>query len=57
MCMWMACGCATTESVRLENVDRLAGRAGFEAAAAASPEWVREALRTVAELEYELERK
>jgi len=41
----------------LENVRRLADHPEFPAAAEAAPEFTREALRTVAELEYELERR
>jgi hypothetical protein len=42
---------------KLENVRRLADHPEFPAAAAAAPEFTREALKTVAELEYELERR
>jgi len=42
---------------KLENVRRLADHPEFPAAAEAAPEFTREALKTVAELEYELERR
>ena len=49
-------GCLTPMQ-KLENVRRLAEHPEFPAAAEAAPEFTREALRTVAELEYELERR
>ena len=49
-------GCLTPMQ-KLENVRRLADHPEFPAAAQAAPECTREALKTVAELEYELERR
>jgi hypothetical protein len=49
-------GCASVP-VRLENSARLIARPDFNAARAAAPEWCRDALKTINQLEYELERK
>lgn len=49
-------GCLTPMQKR-ENVRRLADHPEFPAAAQAAPEFTREALKTVAELELELERR
>ena len=43
--------------VKLNNSERLTEHPGFRKAALASPEFVKEALKTVNRLEYELERK
>lgn len=52
--LWLTNGCAT---VRLNNSHRLIARPDFPVAARAAPEWVRDALKTINALEYELERK
>jgi hypothetical protein len=44
-------------SVRLDNSKRLIARPDFAAARKAAPEWCRDALKTINQLEYELERK
>ena len=50
----LMCGCVAT---KLNNSERLMEHPGFRKAAYASPEFVKEALKTINELEYELERK
>jgi hypothetical protein len=52
--MLLLTGCV---SVNLNNSERLMEHPGFRRAAYASPEFVKEALKTINELEYELERK
>ena len=42
---------------QLSNVPRLVARPDFQPAAKAAPEWTRDALTTIANLEYELERR
>lgn len=42
---------------RLNNSQRLINRPDFPAATQAAPEWVRDALKTINSLEYELERQ
>lgn len=42
-------------SVKLNNSNRLINRADFEAARQAAPEWCRDALKTINELEWKLE--
>lgn len=49
------CGCAT--HARLDNSARLIARPDFEAARLASPEWCRDALKTINSLELEIERR
>ena len=51
---WLASlsGCV---SVKLENSARLMARPDFEAATIAAPEWVRDALKTINELEQRVE--
>ena len=49
-----ASGCQT---VKLNNVEELTEHPQFPSAARAAPAWTKAALRKVAELEYELERK
>ena len=44
-------------SVKHDNAARLIARPDFDAARAAAPEWARDALKTINNLEYELERK
>ncbi|AHF89515.1 hypothetical protein OPIT5_03760 [Opitutaceae bacterium TAV5] len=44
-------------SAKLDNGARLMRRPDFEAARLAAPEWCRDALHTIADLEYELERQ
>jgi len=51
----LATSCATPRT--LNNVDRLIARPDFNAAAQAAPDWVRDALYTITDLEYELESK
>jgi hypothetical protein len=48
-------GCTTP--VRHDNAARLIARPDFDAARAATPEWCRDALKTINALEYELERR
>jgi len=48
-------GCAM--HARLDNAKRLIDRADFEAARVAAPEWCRDALKTINELELEIERR
>lgn len=48
-------GCTT--SVQFDNGARLIARPDFPAAKAAAPEWCRDALDTIAALEYELEKQ
>lgn len=43
--------------LRMDNSRRLQEREDFRAAATAAPEWVRDALKTINRLEFELERK
>lgn len=43
--------------LRLDNSARLVVRPDFAAARAAAPEWCREALKTINQLEYQLESK
>ena len=53
-------GCALLSpapAVKYDNTARLIARADFDAARAAAPEWCRDALKTIAALEYELERR
>ena len=42
---------------RYDNAKRLIDRADFEAARVAAPEWCRDALKTINELELEIERR
>jgi len=44
-------------SAKLNNSERLLDHPGFRKAALASPEFVKEALKTINRLEYELEKK
>lgn len=48
-------GCAM--HARYDNAQRLIDRADFEAARVAAPEWCRDALKTINELELEIERR
>lgn len=48
-------GCMT--HTRYDNAQRLINRADFDAARVAAPEWCRDALKTVNELELEIERR
>ena len=50
----LSSGCA---SVRLDNSARLFARPDFPAARAAAPEWCRDALKTINQLEFQLESK
>ena len=52
--MLLLTGCV---SVKLNNSERLMEHPEFEAAAQAAPAFTTEALKTINELEYELERK
>lgn len=47
--------CAT--HARYDNAQRLIARKDFEAARVAAPEWCRDALKTINELELEIERR
>lgn len=42
---------------RYDNAQRLINRADFNAARVAAPEWCRDALKTINELELEIERR
>ena len=42
-------------AMKLENAQRLMNREDFEPAAQAAPEWVRDALKTINQLEEQLE--
>lgn len=44
-------------TVKLDNAQRLIARPDFEQAKAAAPEWCRDALKTINNLEYEIERQ
>ena len=48
-------GCNT--HVRLNNAERLINRADFDVARTTAPEWCRDALKTINELELEIERR
>ena len=48
-------GCVS--HARYDNSARLIARADFEAARVAAPEWCRDALKTINELELEIERR
>ena len=50
----LTAGCAT---VRLANAKRLIARPDFAAARQAAPEWCRDALKTINQLEFQLERQ
>ena len=54
MLLCAATGCRTP--VELENVQRLIGHEQFQSAKNAAPEFTEDALRTVADLEYQIER-
>ena len=43
--------------VRLANAERLMNRPDFPAAVLSAPEWTRDALKTINQLEHELERR
>ena len=51
----MLAGCGTMQE--LNGVKTLTAHPQFPRAAQHAPEWTREALRTVADLEYQIERK
>lgn len=51
----LLCGCQT--HVRLNHAERLIQREDFVWAKVASPEWCRDALKTINALELELERR
>ena len=53
MCLSLS-GCL---SVQYDNAARLMAREDFPQARDAAPEWCRDALKTINQLEYELERK
>jgi len=53
----LALGGCLSAPVRLENSARLIARPDFNAARTAAPEWCRDALKTINQLEYQLERK
>ena len=48
----MRSGCLTT---KLNNTDRLIAHPQFKAAAIAAPQWTEDALKTIADLEREIE--
>ncbi len=54
MMLLMLSSCRTVE---LNNVEALTSHPQFPAAATNAPAWTKKALRTVAELEYEIERR
>jgi hypothetical protein len=47
-------GCAHKSATPLDNTPALIARPDFAPAAVAAPEWVRDALKTIAALEYEV---
>jgi len=53
--LWLILLQAGCLSAKLENSQRLMDRPDFEAAAIAAPEWVKDALKTINELEEHLE--
>ena len=53
--LWLILLQAGCLSVKLENSQRLMDRPDFEAAAIAAPEWVKDALKTINELEERIE--
>ncbi|MDD2763474.1 MAG: hypothetical protein PHE83_05810 [Opitutaceae bacterium] len=53
-CALLLTACTT---VRLDHARRLMERPDFAAARAAAPEWCRDALKTINQLEYQLEAK
>lgn len=50
-------GCVSTPRIHHNNLDRLRNHPQFKAAAKAAPDFVKEVGKTIADLEYELERK
>lgn len=52
----LCAGCVSAP-VRLNNSARLIARPDFQTAAQAAPEWCRDALKTINQLEHQLERK
>ena len=53
--LWLILLQAGCLSAKLENSQRLMDRPDFEAAAIAAPEWVKDALTTINELEERIE--
>lgn len=53
----LSLGACAGAPVRLDNSARLIARPDFNAARSAAPEWCRDALKTINQLELELERK
>ena len=53
--MTILSGCNT--HIRLNNAERLINRDDFDVARQSAPEWCREALKTINELELEIERR
>ena len=53
--LWLILLQAGCLNAKLENSQRLMDRPDFEAAAIAAPEWVKDALKTINELEEHLE--
>ena len=53
--MTILSGCNT--HIRLNNSERLINRDDFDIARQSAPEWCREALKTINELELEIERR
>ena len=53
--LWLILLQAGCLSAKLENSQRLMDRPDFEAAAIAAPEWVKDALKTINELEERIE--
>lgn len=52
-----ACAGCVAPPVHLDNAARLIARPDFEAARKAAPEWCRDALKTINQLEHAQERK
>ena len=55
--LFLLCLTACTSPIQLQNSQRLMARPDFPAARAAAPEFTRDALKTIDQLEYQLERK
>ena len=54
----LLCACMGCQTItKLENVQKLTEHPQFPQAAQAAPEFTRAALRTVADLEYQIERR
>lgn len=58
MMLFLACSILTScVHVKLDNSQRLIARPDFQAAVRAAPEWTRDALKTINDLEFQIESK